>query len=114
MLTIRAKRSIRGSRANDPSGHQPAFPPSNGLGLTTEQTSQWLRFFQRRFTLLPDREDLPARWHELVRMLGIKGCRAHDARLAAAMQSYGISRLLTFNGQDFKDLPVTVVDPAAV
>jgi predicted nucleic acid-binding protein len=87
---------------------------SNGLGLTTTQASQWLSFFQRRFTLLPDRDDLPARWHELVRTLGIKGFRAHDARLAAAMQSYGIHRLLTFNGQDFKDLPVTVVDPASV
>jgi predicted nucleic acid-binding protein len=89
-------------------------PAVNGLGLTPEQTSQWLRFFQRRFTLLPDREDVPARWHELVRTLGIKGFRAHDARLAAAMQSYGIPRLLTFNGDDFKDLPIAIVDPASV
>lgn len=87
---------------------------ANGLDLTTEQTSQWLQFFQRRFTLLHDREDLPARWHDLVRTLRIKGFRAHDARFAAAMQSYGITRLLTFNGGDFKDLPVTIVDPASV
>ena len=86
----------------------------NGLGLTTAQASQWLEFFQRRFTLLPDRSDLSARWHELVKALGIRGFRAHDARLAAAMQCYGISRLLTFNGADFKDLPVTVVDPVSV
>src|SRR6185312_17260514 len=33
----------------------------NGLGHGVEQASQWLIFFQRRFTLLPDREDLPAR-----------------------------------------------------
>jgi hypothetical protein len=32
-----------------------------------------LRFFQRRFTLLPDRDDLPARWHERVKALSIKG-----------------------------------------
>jgi hypothetical protein len=25
----------------------------NGLGMTPEQASQWLHFFQRRFTLLP-------------------------------------------------------------
>src|SRR5690349_5958995 len=81
---------------------------ANGLGLTTEQTSQWLRFFQRRFTLLPDRAELPARWHELVRTQAITGFRAHDARLVAAMQCYGIAQLLTFNARDFAGLPVTV------
>jgi predicted nucleic acid-binding protein len=90
------------------------MPAANGLGMAPARASPWLDFFQRRFTLLPDRDDLPARWHELVKTLGIKGFRAHDARLAAAMQSYGISRLLTFNGQDFKDLPVTIVDPTSV
>ncbi len=82
--------------------------------MTTKQASQWLGFFQRRFTLLPDREDLPARWHELVKTRGIRGFRAHDARLAAAMQCYGITRLLTFNGGDFSGLGATVVDPATV
>jgi predicted nucleic acid-binding protein len=86
---------------------------ANGLGLTTAQASQWLVFFQRRFTLLPDRDDLPGRWHELVKTLAITGFRSHDARLAA-MQCYGIARLLTFNGADFKHLPVTVVDPTSV
>jgi len=32
----------------------------NGLGMTTNQASQWLRYFQRRFTLLPDRAELLA------------------------------------------------------
>ena len=82
--------------------------------MTTNQASQWLRYFQRRFTILPDREELLVRWHEMVASFGIMGLWSYDARLAAAMQCYGISRLLTFNGQDFKDLPVTVVDPASV
>src|SRR6478736_2951706 len=79
-------------------------PPAgqNGLGMTTTQASQWLRYFQRRFTLLPDRAELFARWHELVATHGITGLRSYDARLAAAMQCYGITRLLTFNGPDFK------------
>ena len=91
-------------------------PPAgqNGQGMTPSQASQWLRYFQRRFTLLPDREELLARWHELVARVGVTGLRSYDARLAAAMQCYGISRLLTFNGADFKLLPVTVVDPALV
>ena len=43
-------------------GAQPAG--QNGLGMTCEQASQWLAFFQRRFMLLPDRNDLSARWHD--------------------------------------------------
>ncbi|MGA2499436.1 MAG: type II toxin-antitoxin system VapC family toxin [Tepidisphaeraceae bacterium] len=95
---------------------KPGAPPAgqNGLGMTTEQASQWLAFFQRRFTLLPDREDLLARWHALVKAFGIKGFRSHDVRLVAAMQCYGITRLLTFNGDDFRGFPITVVKPASV
>jgi len=93
-------------------GAQPAG--QNGLGMTCEQASQWLAFFQRRFMLLPDRNDLSARWHGLVKQLGIRGFRSHDARLVAAMESYGIARLLTFNSEDFKRFAITVVDPAAI
>lgn len=92
----------------------PGPPPAgrNGLGMTPAQAGQWLRFFQRRFTLLPDREDLSGLWQALVEAHRITGFRAHDARLVAAMQSYGINRLLTFNAAHFRDLPVTIVDPA--
>jgi predicted nucleic acid-binding protein len=86
----------------------------NGLGFTIEQASQWLAFFQRRFTLLPDRADLVIRWAELVKTLGIRGFRSHDARLVAAMQCYGMTRVLTFNLGDFKRFPITVVDPVSV
>ena len=82
--------------------------------MSCEQASQWLRFFQRRFTLLPDRAELLETWHVLVKSLGIKGLRSYDARIAAAMQSYGISRLLTFNAIDFKHFSVTVIDPASI
>ena len=89
-------------------------PAANGLGLTTEQTSQWLRFFRRRFTLLGDHQDLLDRWHELVRTHAIRSFRAHDVRIVAAMQCYGIARLLTFNARDFAGLGVTVINPASV
>jgi predicted nucleic acid-binding protein len=94
----------------------PGPPPAgqNGLGMTPNQASQWLHFFQRRFALLPDRADLVARWRSLVQSLSIKGFRSHDARLVAAMQTYGISQLLTFNANDFKGFPITVIDPASV
>src|SRR5437762_1729506 len=57
---------------------KPGPPPAgqNGLGMTCEQASLWLHFFQRRFTLLPDRTELLESWHALVRTLGIKGLKS--------------------------------------
>jgi predicted nucleic acid-binding protein len=86
----------------------------NGLGLTVAQSSQWLAYFRRRFTLLPDRDDLVGRWHELVRSLAITSFRSHDARLVAAAQSYGITEMLSFNGSDLKGWPITVIDPKSI
>lgn len=86
----------------------------NGLGMSATQTAQWLRFFQRRFIFLPDHDRLSQRWLTLVEAHGISGYRAHDARLVAAMQCYGIDRVLTFNAADFRGLPVTILDPEAL
>ncbi len=93
----------------------PGAPPagSNGLGMTPVQAGHWLRFFRRRFTLLPDREELSSLWLALVEAHGVTGFRAHDVRLVAAMQSYGITRLLTFNVDHFSGLPVTILEPAS-
>ena len=95
---------------------QAGHPPigQNGLGMTTDQASHWLRFFQRRFTLLPDREELLGCSHALVQTHAIKGYRSYDVRLVAAMQTYGIGMLLTFNIDDFRGFPITVLDPASV
>src|SRR2546423_6869853 len=64
-------------------------PPEgqNGLGMTCERAGQWLNFFQRRFTVLLDHEELFASWQSLVKTHAIKGSKAHDARLVAAMQT---------------------------
>lgn len=98
--------------ATRPAGAPPAG--RNGLGMTAAQAGHWLRFFRRRFTLLPDREELSTLWQELVERHVVTGFRAHDVRLVAAMQSYGITRLLTFNASDFRGLAVVVLDPASV
>jgi predicted nucleic acid-binding protein len=82
--------------------------------MTPARASQWLEFFQRRFAILPDREELLPRWHDLVRTLGITGIRSYDARLVAAMQTYGIERLLTFNAGHFRQYSITIVDPASL
>jgi hypothetical protein len=39
--------------------------------------------------------------------------RLPGARLVAAMQSYGINQLLTFNIAHFQGLPITILDPAS-
>ena len=95
---------------------KPGAPPAgqNGLGMTSNQASLWLRYFQRRFQLLRDHVDLVDYWHALVKTHDIKGLKAHDARLVAAMQTHNISRILTFNASDFRVFPVTVIDPASV
>jgi predicted nucleic acid-binding protein len=95
---------------------QPGAPPTgaNGLGMTPAQAGHWLRFFRRRFTLLPDRELLTERWQALVESYAITGFRAHDVRLVAAMQTYSIDRLLTFNTVHFRGLPVKILDPTSV
>lgn len=95
---------------------QPGPPPTgrNGLGMTAPQAHHWLRFFRRRFPLLPDRETLSALWQELVVRHSVTGFRAHDARLVAAMQSYGINRLLTFNTADFREFAIETINPSAI
>ncbi len=92
----------------------PGPPPAgrNGLGMTPTQAGHWLRFFRRRFALLYDRDVVTGIWQGLVETHGVTGFRAHDVRLVAAMQSYGITRLLTFNAGHFHGFPITVLDPA--
>lgn len=46
-------------------------------------------------------------------ILGIKGARSYDARFVAAMQCYGITRLLTFNAEHFTGFSITLIDPTA-
>ena len=95
--------------ATRPPGPPPAG--SNGLGMSTAQATHWVRFFRRRFTLLPDRNELSDLWLGLIETHGVIGFRARDARLVAAMHSYGIAQLLTFNTRHFGGLPVTVIAP---
>ncbi|HEY2587683.1 MAG TPA: type II toxin-antitoxin system VapC family toxin [Tepidisphaeraceae bacterium] len=97
--------------ATRPPGPPPAG--SNGLGMTTAQAAQWVRFFKRHFSFVPDHDQLSDRWLALVEAHRVTGFRAHDVRLVAAMQCYGINRLLTFNINHFRDLPISILDPAS-
>lgn len=67
------------------------------------------------FTFLPDSPSLYDEWEQLILQYGVTGRQAHDARLIAAMKVHGLSKILTFNGDDFKRFTnITVLSPEEV
>jgi len=73
----------------------------NGFGLSIAETSQRVEYIERTMTFLPDTDQVYSIWRSLVITQNVRGVQVHDARLAAIMQAYGISRILTLNDQDF-------------
>lgn len=84
----------------------------NGLGWNEAQSMDAIDHLQALFTLLADTPAVFDTWLAMVRK-GVRGKRAHDARLAAFMMVHGIDRILTLNGSDFNGFPVTAVHPGA-
>ncbi len=88
---------------------------ANGLGMTVLECEAQVARAKRLFRLLPDLPALLAEWEALVGTYQCHGRVSFDARLAAAMRTHGLSRLLTLNGADFARFPgITVIDPKAV
>ena len=88
---------------------------SNGLGLEIDVAAAELDKLKAIFEPLPDTPATYPEWEKLVRANEVRGKEAHDARIAAAMLAHGVTRILTFNGGDFKRFAgVTAVDPADV
>ena len=52
-------------------------------------------------TFLPDNEEVYSIWRQLVIANDVRGVQVHDARLAAIMQAYGVTHILTLNQPDF-------------
>jgi len=52
-------------------------------------------------TFLPDHEEVYSIWRQLVITNNVRGVQVHDARLAALMQVYGLTHILTLNQPDF-------------
>ena len=73
----------------------------NGLGMTVEMAAGELAAFQQLFSLLPETALIFQEWERLVTTHQVSGKNTHDAHLVAAMNVHGITRILTFNGQDF-------------
>lgn len=74
----------------------------NGFGLSSVEALRQLQDIEKSFTPLPDHPDVFGEWRRLVVEKGVKGVKVHDARLVAVMKVYGISRILTFNINDFQ------------
>jgi predicted nucleic acid-binding protein len=74
----------------------------NGLGLSVPQTSHHVSRMEALFRFLPDIPTIYEEWKRLVKAHAVTGMQVYDARLCAAMNVYGITRLLTFNTDDFR------------
>ncbi len=85
----------------------------NGLGMTAAEAEADVAKLRQRFRLYRDERSVFERWHELVTHHQVLGKNSHDARLVAAMQRHGLTRILTFNGDDFKRFTdIEVLDAA--
>jgi predicted nucleic acid-binding protein len=88
---------------------------SNGLGMTTADAENSLKLLLEGFTLRLDERGIFRHWQSLVSLYDVKGKSAHDARLVAAMQRHGLTRILTYNTADFTRYPgIDVISPPDV
>jgi predicted nucleic acid-binding protein len=86
---------------------------NNGLGMPHEQARDELARLEAFFALLSESPEVYAEWKRLVIAHGVTGVKVHDARLVAAMKVYAISRILTFNRDDFRRYPdIEIITPA--
>ena len=87
----------------------------NGLGFSAGDVSRQLAAWRGLFPTLRDERGILERWQSLVDSLSVVGKSAHDARLVAAMERHGLTRLLTFNLTDFQRYPsIQLLDQAVV
>ena len=87
----------------------------NGFGLSIERAQNELSYIERNYSVIKDLPAVYEAWRGLVSSHEISGRQVHDARLIAVMLVYGIDRILTLNGADFRrfaDIGISVLTPA--
>jgi predicted nucleic acid-binding protein len=77
----------------------------NGYGLTVAETNRSVEAIEKRMTYLPESEPVVLLWRRLIVVNDVRGVQVHDARLAAMMLAYGLTRILTLNQSDFLRYP---------
>ena len=87
----------------------------NGLGFSPEQAARYVDRFQSLVRLLPESPQIFPTWRKIVLEHRVSGIQVHDARIVAAMTVHQVSRILTFDIDDFKRYAhITVVHPNSV
>ena len=74
---------------------------NNGLGLAPNHADRVLYLVEQSMVRLQDGDGIYREWRGLVRLHMVSGKNTHGARIIAAMNVYGITNILTFNGDDF-------------
>ncbi len=88
---------------------------NNGLGLSVAECMRELVNVESSFSLLDDKPTLFIEWKAVVTAFGCHGKVSHDARYVAAMQTHGVTHILSFNGNDFLRYPgLVLLDPNTV
>jgi predicted nucleic acid-binding protein len=86
-----------------------------GYGLTPTRTERKARMIERYCQFLPETVAGRQEWRRLIAAHAIQGVQAHDTRLVAVMNAYGVTHLLTFEKGNFKRFPgITVVSPGEI
>ncbi len=87
----------------------------NGLGMTPDTAATELARIKSIFLLLPETPAIYPAWEALVIQHRVSGKPAHDARLVAAMQTHGLTAILTFDKSGFSRYPgIQVLRPEEV
>ena len=85
---------------------------ANGLGMSGAWAAVQLKRMKRLFLVLAENVDVQPEWERLVVQHGVAGKKVHDAKLVATMNVHNVSRILTFNTDDFSRYPgVVAVSP---
>ena len=74
---------------------------NNGLDLTSNQAHRLISRIEESCRVLRDPPELYDEWRRLIVSHGVSGKKAHDTRLVAAMMVHSITKILTFNADDF-------------
>jgi len=62
--------------------------------------------------LLPISADVPARWLSLLKRSDVRGPLVFDFQIAATMLAHGVTKLITYNGADFKSVSeIEILEP---
>jgi predicted nucleic acid-binding protein len=73
----------------------------NGLGFTIEKAREEISRLEDFFQIVCESAGSYAAWKLLLTTHRVSGAQVHEARLAALMKTNGITKIVTFNVQDF-------------